>query len=91
MALSEDCTCLKLREREAISSELVVSQQCFPPPHLSGRSTHAQFSLPTHEEVFLCVCYPVQQYILRLRGDQLEKQEIWPDARIKVEHYWCEE
>lgn len=71
-----------------LSSELVLSQQSFPPPHLSGRSTHAQFSLPTHEEVFLCVCYPVQQYILRLRGDQLEKQEIWPDARIKVEHYW---
>ncbi len=45
------------------SSELLFSQQCFPPPYLPGRSTHAQSSLPTHEEVFLCVSYLGQQYI----------------------------
>lgn len=51
------------------SSELLLSQQCFTPPHLPGRSMHAQSSLPTHEEVFLCVSYLVQQYVPCPRED----------------------
>lgn len=51
---------------------------------LAGPRMHSLHCLLTRK--CFCVSCLVQQYILCPRENKLEKQEIWPDARIKVEY-----